>query len=44
MELVHPIWHKAHFKVRWIDSGPILDLVLIITFYGTKNIIITKVK
>ena len=44
MELVHPIWHKTHFKIKWIYIGLMLDLVLIIIFYGTKNALITKVK
>ena len=44
MELVHPIWHKTHFKIEWIYVGVVLDLSLIIIFYGTKNALITKVK
>ena len=44
MELVHPIWHKTHFKIRWIYIGLVLDLALITIFYGTKNALITKVK
>ena len=44
MELVHPIWHKTHFKIGWIYIGLVLDLALITIFYGTKNALITKVK
>ena len=43
MELVHPIWHKTHFRIRWIYLGLVLDLVLIMAFYATKNALITKV-
>ena len=28
LELVHPIWHKTHFKIRWVHIAFAVILVL----------------
>ena len=42
-ELIHPIWRKTHFNIRWIYISLTANLLFWITFYAARHIPITKV-
>ena len=44
LELVHPIWHKTHFKIRWIYISIAVTWILGITINFAYHIPTTKVK
>ena len=43
LELVHPIWHKTHFKIRWIYLNLFANVALSISFHAAYLIPTSKV-
>ena len=43
LELVHPIWHKTHFKIRWIYISCATTWMFGVIFNFTYDIPTTKV-
>ena len=43
LELVHPLWHKSNFKIRWIYIALAVNVSLSIIFPATYKLPTTKV-
>ena len=44
LELIHPIWHKTHFKKHFIFIDLIVNCLISITFESSHNIASAKVR
>ena len=44
LELVHPLWHKTHFRIRWIYITLVANVILSVTFHFSYYIPSAKVR
>ena len=43
LELVHPLWHKSHFKIKWIYISLAANVSLSTIFHAAYKLPTTKV-